>query len=151
MKLFLLLWSMLKQNMVWRKFDSLDWASTEIWRYGKMLGRRCFLYREYGYSKPLWQFFTWPRSTTFLQTILFFKITILEKFKQTKSNHKNCFSPQLNNVLWCFESVKSEKLSSSSNRWATFFPQIFAHPNGSPGPNVSTYMLLNRMVGPSYL
>ena len=57
-------------------------------------------------------------------------------FKQAKFKPKNYYSPQLDNVLRCFEGVKSEKFSSSPNHGGRHFFQKYWPPtqNGSPGP-----------------
>ena len=50
-------------------------------------------------------------------------------FKQAKFKPKNYYSPQLDNVLRCFEGVKSEKFSSSPNHGGRhFFSKILAPP-----------------------
>ena len=48
-------------------------------------------------------------------------------FKQAKFKPKNYYSPQLDNVLRCFEGVKSEKFSSLPNHGKRHSPpQILA-------------------------
>ena len=50
-------------------------------------------------------------------------------FKQAKFKPKNYYSPQLDNVLRCFEGVKSEKFSSSPNHGGRHFFQKYWPPH----------------------